>query len=184
MTVRDDQMKSLISGCIKQDRNSQRKLYQQCYSYAMSICMRYSNGYDDAVEVLNDAFMKVFTHIGQFDQSRSFKSWLRVVLINTALDHYRTNKKHNQTDELEAAWHCAEGASAESQLAYEDLLALVSQLSPAYRTVFNLYVIDGYKHQEIAKMLDISVGTSKANLTKAKANLRNMLQKYQLDERA
>ncbi len=169
----------IIKGCSKNDRESQKQLYKLYYSYAMSICLRYSRNYDDAVEVLNDAFMKVFSNIDKYDTARPFKAWLRVILINASIDHYKKNLKHNKNQELSETQGMTSDFRPDNEIRYEDLMRLVQKLSPVYRAVFNLYVIDGYKHKEIAEMLNINVSTSKANLTKAKANLRKMLKVYE-----
>jgi len=143
----------------------------------MSICLRYSKNADEAVEVLNDGFMKVLTKIKKYDQNRSFKGWLRKIMINTALDNYRHNLKYYHSYDVENGEAAPVAENALSDMAYQEIVAMVQNLSPAYRTVFNLYVVDGYTHEEIAEMLRISVGTSKSNLSKARENLRNMLKK-------
>ena len=150
----------------------------------MSVCLRYAKSEDDAVEVLNDGFLKVFKNLKKFDQTRSFKAWLRTILINTALDHYRKEKKHMHQEDISEVRNLDSGKRTDADLSYEELLQLVQRLSPAYRTVFNLYVIDGYKHHEIADMLGISEGTSKSNLTKARANLRDMIERTEVNTNA
>jgi RNA polymerase sigma-70 factor (ECF subfamily) len=174
---------ALLRECMEQDREAQRKLYQLYYGYAMSICVRYSKDAEEAREVLNDGFLKVFTRLSQYDRQRSFKGWLRRIMINTALDNYRHNLKHYHLLDVEAANPAADTFDAEQQLSYQELIRLVQGLSPAYRAVFNLYVIDGYTHEEIAAELGIAVGTSKSNLAKARANLREALKKTGIDER-
>ncbi len=167
----------LIQGCKRNDRESQRLLYQHYYGFAMGVCMRYCRTSDEAKEVLNDGFMKVFQKIDQYNPETSFYGWLKKILINTAIDHYRKEKKHYNHADLDSARHTsASTASAVDQLAHHELLALVQKLTPAYRTVFNLYVMDGYTHEEIATMLNISEGTSKSNLSKARENLKKMLE--------
>lgn len=148
------------------------------YAYGMSITLRYAESRDQAAVILNDAFMKVFTNIDHYDTDRPFKPWLRQILVNTAINHFHKNKHNRQWEELEAA---KEKMSNEetiiSGISYEEIIDMVQQLSPAYRTVFNLHVIEGFKHKEIAEMLEISVGTSKSNLAKAKRNLQAILEK-------
>lgn len=172
----------LLSGCEKNDRKSQKLLYKQFYGYAMSICFRYTHNEDDAMEVLNDAFMKVFTRIKQFDKSRSFKSWFRRILINTAIDHLKREMNYQNQLNIEDYEIKGHEWQADEHLMNEDLVQLIQKLSPAYRTVFNLFVIDGYSHEDISKMMQISVGTSKSNLAKARMKLREMLLK--LDKNA
>lgn len=141
----------------------------------MAICRRYALNDFDAAEVLNDGFLKVFTHIEKYDLEKPFKPWLARIITNTAIDHYRMNLKFSDHDDVDDHEEIGQAASIYEQLAYKDLLVLVQTLSPAYRTVFNLYAIDGYSHEEIASLLKISTGTSKSNLFKARQQLREKL---------
>lgn len=148
------------------------------YAYGMSITLRYAESRDEAAEILNDAFMKVFKNIRDFDTEKPFKPWLRRIIINTAINHYHQNKRYRDMESVDVA----EQALGKKEkiipgITYEEIIEMVQQLSPAYRTVFNLYVIEGFKHKEIAEMLDIAVGTSKSNLSKAKKNLQAILEK-------
>jgi RNA polymerase sigma-70 factor (ECF subfamily) len=167
----------LIQGCKRNDRESQRLLYQHYYGYAMSICIRYCKTKDEAQEVVNDGFMKIFQKIEQYKQDTSFKAWVRRIMINASIDHYRKELKHQKNRPLEDAYHSPSIGSAVDEMAYEELVGLIQKLTPAYRAVFNLYVIDGHTHEEIAEILGISDGTSKSNLMKARENLRKMLGK-------
>lgn len=169
-------MDLLIQGCKRNDRDSQRLLYQHYYSYALSICIRYSRNINEAKEVVNDGFMKVFGKIHQYNQESSFKGWIRKIMINASIDQYRKELKHQQQDPLEFAHNAFIPPQAVTDITSEELIGLVQKLSPAYRAVFNLYVMDGYTHEEIGKMLKISAGTSKSNLLKARENLRSMLE--------
>jgi len=180
----DKSLKSILEGCEKHDRKSQRLLYKQFFGYAMSICIRYTRNYSDAMEVLNDAFMKVFTQIKKFDQSRSFKSWFRRILINSSIDHLKKEIKYQEQQDIEELEVDNNHPRADQSIQHEELIRLIQQLTPAYRSVFNLYVIDGYGHEEIASILGISVGTSKSNLAKARRNLREMLKRIERNELA
>ena len=169
----------IIKGCRKQKRESQKELYQMYYAYGMSITLRYTESRDQAAAVLNDAFMKVFTNIKKYDANRPFKPWFRRILINTAINQYHKTKKQQQLTEFLSSDHqIQEDETIISGISYQELIEMVQKLTPAYRTVFNLFVIEGFKHEEIAGMLDISVGTSKSNLSKAKRNLRAILEHY------
>lgn len=176
----------LLAGCLRNHRQSQAMLYRQFYGYAMSVCLRYAPTRESALEVLNDGFLKVFTKLDQYDPAHPFKSWLRRILINAAVDHYRQEVRHHHHDTIEQAEPTAVSSSADahSQLAHEDLLRLIQRLSPAYRLVFNLYVMDGYTHDEIADQLGITVGASKSNLARARENLRQLLKQLNHDEYA
>jgi RNA polymerase sigma factor, sigma-70 family len=169
-------MQLLIQGCKRNDRDSQRLLYQHYYPYAYSICIRYSRNREEAKEVVNDGFMKVFGKIDQYDLNSSFKGWIRKIMINSSIDQYRKELKHQNPMNVDSSQvRLSEAPVILSDLSHEDLIVLIQRLSPAYRAVFNLHVIDGHTHDEIGKMLNISAGTSKSNLTKARENLRKML---------
>ncbi|MBB6500724.1 RNA polymerase sigma factor [Pedobacter cryoconitis] len=175
-------MQSIINGCIKKDRSSQYLLYKEFYSYCLAICRRYSLNDDDAAEVLNDGFLKVFTYIGKYDLTKPFKPWIARIITNTAIDHYRMNLKFSDHDDVSEHEDIGHGAAIYDHLAYKDLLILIQTLSPAYRTVFNLYAIDGYSHEEIAGLLKISAGTSKSNLFKARQHLREKLKVLNMNQ--
>jgi RNA polymerase sigma-70 factor (ECF subfamily) len=174
----------LIQGCKRGDRESQRLLYQHYYGYALSICCRYCHHNEVAVEVVNDGFMKIFQRIGQFNPESSFKAWMRRIMINASIDHYRKERKHLFHASIENVDVPIFNHIGTDELMYEELIRLIQQLSPAYRTVFNMYVIDGYSHEEISQMLKISTGTSKSNLSKARENLKRMLVKVNREEYA
>ena len=176
----------LLAGCLRNHRQSQELLYRQFYGYAMAVCLRYAPTREGALEVLNDGFLKVFTRLDQYDSSQPFKSWFRRILINTAVDHYRQEVRHHHHEDVEQIEQTAVSGAPDafSQLAHEDLLALIQRLSPAYRLVFNLYVMDGFTHEEIAAQLGISVGASKSNLARARENLRQLLKHVNYDEYA
>ncbi|MDF9798740.1 RNA polymerase sigma factor (sigma-70 family) [Catalinimonas alkaloidigena] len=173
----DGTLQTLITGCLKGKRKSQEKLYQRFYPYGMSVCLRYTDTEEEAIEVLNDGFMKVFAKLETFDQQKPFQSWFRRILINTSINHYHKNEKHKHHQPIEEGNQVADERSILSHLSYEEMIRLIQDLSPVYRTVFNLFVIDGYTHEEIAEALQISVGASKSNLFRARANLRVMLKK-------
>lgn len=172
-------LNKMIDGCLNGNRESQKMLYEHFFGYAMSICLRYSRSREESREILNDGFMKVFMRLATRDVNASFKSWLRRIMINAAIDHYRKNSKHYQLKDVDEsiAWISSGEADALHELSYEELIAMVQALSPAYRAVFNLYVIDGYTHEEIASQLDISIGTSKSNLFKAREHLKAAFKK-------
>ncbi len=143
----------------------------------MSVCMRYTDSREEARDVLNVGFMKVFQNIGRYQPSHSLESWVRRIMINTSIDHYRKNKKHRHHLEVEHAYGEFDRSvvSPVSRLSEEEIMGMVQNLSPAYRTVFSLYVLEGFNHREIAERLGISEGTSKSNLAKARGKLQRML---------
>lgn len=148
------------------------------YAYGMSITLRYADSREEAVTILNDAFMKIFSNIAQYDTERPFKPWLRRIIINTAINYYHKHKRSLQREELEnVESEIARDETIISKISYQEIIDLIQQLSPTYRTVFNLHVIEGFQHKEIAEMLGIAEGTSKSNLSKAKKNLQAILEK-------
>lgn len=168
----------IIKGCRKGERAYQKELYKAYYSYAMNICVLYSESREDAVETMNDGFMKIFQYISKFDLSRPFTPWLRRIMINAAIDRTRKNIKFNDIRDINEAEGAAGSESIISGITHEEILTILQQLSPAYRTVFNLYAIEGYKHEEIANLLGISAGTSKSNYAKARKKLQELLKDF------
>lgn len=177
-------VEKIIKGCRDRRRDSQKELYKMFYAYGMSITLRYADSRGQAAEILNDAFMKVFTNIRKYDTDRPFKPWLRQIIVNTAINHFHKHNDSWQREELEdVKSEIANSEEITSGITYQEIINLVQQLSPAYRTVFNLHVIEGFKHEEIAEMLGIAVGTSKSNLSKAKQNLQSILKKNLTEKR-
>lgn len=173
----DRVLAEIIQGCRKQDRESQERLYREMYAYGMSITLLYADSRPQAVSMLNDAFLKVFDGIRTFDTERQFKPWFRQIVVRTAIDHYRKSRRHQ---ELYAWSHNGEAEVEETILdaiSYRELIALIQKLSPAYRTVFTLYAVEGYDHAEIARMMNIAIGTSKSNLARARSALRELIHK-------
>ncbi|MGM0505850.1 MAG: RNA polymerase sigma factor [Bacteroidota bacterium] len=174
----DRVLSEIIQGCRRQNRMSQERLYRVMYAYGMSITLLYADSRTEAVTMLNDAFLKVFDSIERYDTERPFKPWFRQIVVRTAIDHYRKRSRHH---ELYALSHDGEMEVEVDErilddISYRELIALIHKLSPAYRTVFTLYAVEGYGHNEIARMLDIAVGTSKSNLARARAGLRELIE--------
>lgn len=165
----------LVAGCRKKDKRAQHELFRVSYSYAMSVCLRFSANADEAKEVLNDGFLKVFTQLDKYDPALSFAAWLRKVMVNTAIDHYRKHQRQTPHLDISKAEEAALPADALADLEAEDLLKLVQQLPQAYRMVFILHAVEGYTHEEIAARLGINEGTSKSNLAKARYKLQKQL---------
>jgi RNA polymerase sigma-70 factor (ECF subfamily) len=162
----------------------QKKLYEQYYSYCLKIVFRYLYHYDKAADVVNDAYVKVFKSLNSFyckqpeNIEPMFMGWIRTIMINTAIDRLR---KDNFLPEIgiinENVWIEDKGQASDQSLLYKELILEVKKLPPVYRTVFNMYVIDGFTHQEIASRLKIAVGTSKSNLFKAREILQKAIKK-------
>ncbi len=175
---KDEQVLSdleLIRRCSEGELRAQELLYRRYFSFAMSVCIRYTRNHCEAMEIVNDSFMKVLGNIGEFDGSGSFRSWYGRILVNTAIDNYRRNIKHNshlQISEVDASGELEPSVNAE--LSANEILSLFSNLPDNYRITFNLFEIEGYSHEEIGQMLDISTSTSRSNLSRAKKMLREL----------
>ncbi len=171
----DTDLTEVLLGCLKENRQSQKLLYEKFYGYGMSVCVRYAKNEDDAIEILNDGFLKVFNGLKKFDLNRPFKPWFRKIVINEAINHFKKHEKRMKNEQIKEAESSHSIDDILSKIAYEEVVTMIQTLSAAYRTVFNLYVIDGYKHEEIAEMLGISEGTSKSNLSKAREKLQKLV---------
>ena len=175
---RSDDQESIINACLKGNPSAQKTLIGMYYSFAKNISMRYVENKQDVDEIINDSFLKIFTNLAKYDQSQPFKAWIRKIIVNTAIDHFRKNKQfnyYNQTNIEEIAEVEIED-NIISKISQEEILSLINQLSPSYKIVFNLFVIEGYTHREIADMLGISEGTSKSNLMDARKKLQGLMQ--------
>lgn len=178
MPVENINLQLILEGCRRGNRNSQRKLYEFFYGYAMKICLRYAKTREEAVEILNDGFVKVFKNLDQFEQNNSFRPWLRRIFINAAVDYHRAHHKYPSHLELDTARQESEYEVILPEISpHEDILPILQELPPVYKMVFNLFVMEGYKHREIAAMLNISVSTSRSNFLRAKKKLREIILK-------
>ena len=165
----------LILGCRKEHPLAQKYLYQRYFGKMLGISMRYTSNREEAIEVLNMAFFKVFTNLHQFTEPGSFTGWMARIVFNCSIDHVRKQVTYKKVIDLNSERETSINNEAISNLATEDLYKAIQMLTPASRTVFCLYVIDGYKHREIGVKLDISEGTSKWHLATAKKQLKDIL---------
>ena len=177
-----DQLSEVIKGCIGGDRKSQHVLYKMLYGKMLGVCMRYSKDKDDALDVLQEGFLKIFANLKSYTGNGSFEGWTRRIMVHTALDNLKKDKYWIQRRSLKHAEENISEITEDDQKEYlninsDDIMQAVQQLSPAYRTVFSMYVVDGFSHKAIAEQLGISEGASKSNLSKAKMNLKKLLEK-------
>jgi RNA polymerase sigma factor (sigma-70 family) len=170
----ENDIQILIRGCLENNRNAQERLYKRFYPVMMPLCVRYVKDRNDALEVLNDAFLKVFKQLSTYDTSKAMLStWMRRIVINTAIDHLRRQKTIRDREMFPD--HIEEPGidnEAISKMSGDELLRLIRQLPVTTRLVFNLYGIDGFSHREIAEMLGISEGTSRWHLSDARRQLK------------
>jgi RNA polymerase sigma factor (sigma-70 family) len=172
----------LIKGSIAGDRRMQEELYRRFAPKMYAVCLRYANNTNDAQDLLQEGFIKVYKNLHRFRAEGSFEGWVRRVFVNTSIEHFR--KKTAQLSSVsEKEENTIEDAdiTALDSLAEKDIINLVQELSPGYRTVFNLYVVEGYSHKEIGEMLGISEGTSKSQLARAKSILQKKITQYLSD---
>ncbi len=164
----------LLNGCLAGDRRSQKQLYEKFSAKMYAVCLRYMGNADDAQDILQDGFIKVYKNLDKFRSEGSFEGWIRRIMANTAIEQLRRKKINFSVADKEEQLEL-KGANAVDKLGEKDLLTLVSSLAPGYRTVFNLYVVEGYGHKDIADMMHISEGTSKSQLARARMILQEKI---------
>lgn len=175
LPIKETELYKLLDSCRNGDRMSQDRLYKEFYAYAMGICLRYSRTSDEAIEILNDGFIKIFSKLHLYSTGLSFNGWLRKIMINSAIDYFRRNEKHYYSLDISHVQHESLSETALDNLSAQEIISSIQRLPPSYRMVFNLFVIEGYQHEEIANQLNITVGTSKSNLAIARNKLKKML---------
>lgn len=171
----------LIKGCLQNNADCQKKLFKKYYSKMLGICIRYAADYEEARDILQDVFIKVFDKLHQYNFDKPFSNWISRITVNTAIDQYRINKLKPVKTNLEFAENNAP-VDIISTLDAAELVQLLNKLPAGYRTIFNLYIIEGYTHKEIAEKLNIETGTSKSQLHKARAYFHQLVKIY-YDER-
>ena len=171
----------IIEGCINGDARAQKHLYEKYVNKMMGVCLRYSKDYEEAQDVLQDGFVKVFEKLKSYKGAGSLEGWVRRIFVNTAIDNHRKTKQQRQNIDLDSVDYqiSSEGWIIE-RLSANDLLKIVQILPDGYRMVFNLYAIEGYSHKEIADQLDISVNTSKSQYSRAKSHLRKLIEEAEI----
>lgn len=167
----------LIQGCIEGNRQMQKLLYKNYSSKMYGVCLRYSGNIDDANDLLQEGFIKVFKNLDKFRGDGSFEGWIRRIFVNTSIEHFRRKVKLYNITEIQENTVEETNLNILDTLAVKDIIILVNELSPGYKTVFNMHVIEGYSHKEIADILGITEGTSKSQLARAKGVLKKSLEK-------
>ena len=183
MKLEGEQLRELVEGCVAGRRKYQERFFKAYYGKMLSVCMRYIHDRDSAQEVVQEGFIKVFEKLAAYDFTGSFDGWMRRIFANMAIDVLRKNKRESFVEVHETTASQEDTINMEleellenSGLKAEIAMKAIDQLSPMYRTVFNMYVFENYSHKEIGEILQISEGTSKSNFFKAKANLRKALE--------
>ena len=171
-------LSDIIQGCLDGNAEAQEVLYNTFSAKMFGLCLQYINEYEEAKDILQEGFIRVFTNLNQYNQKGSFEGWIRRIMINTALEKYRD--KHylaRVDDEIEKSEQIIE-VDVVDDLSAQELMKFIHDLSPKYRMVFNLYAIEGYSHKEISVLLNISEGTSKSNLSRARTILQEKIFHY------
>lgn len=179
----EQRFEALVDGCLEGDRRSQQRVYELFYGKMLSVCLRYTKNTDQAKDILQDGFIKVFSSMEKYNRAGSFEGWIRRIMVNTAIDHFRRTKNAylllGEDRSMEEFGDVEEMDDGEDNdyldLKPADVINAMQKLTPAYRTVFNLYVFEEMTHKDIAETLGINIGTSKSNYAKAKANLKKIL---------
>ena len=169
----------LVKKCLEKDTLAQKHLFDVYSKKMMGVCLRYSRDSDEAQDVLQIGFIKVFEKLDMYNRTGSLEGWIRKIIVNTALDSIRKNKKFMNDVEIEKVDYQLHNYNEDAVdvLSAQDLLAVIQKMPVGFKTVFNMYVIEGYSHQEIADELNISVNTSKSQLSRARAHLQKVLTK-------
>ena len=172
------ELEEIIEGCYKGSRKHQEALYNMFASKMFGVCLTYTKDRDLAQDILHDGFFKVFKKFDKYNDAWSLNAWVRRIIVNTAIDHFRKMNRISNVDFQESAYIAGTHDEVSEASKTGDLSEIINMLPTGAKTVFNLYTVEGYKHKEIADMLNISVGTSKSQLSKAKSVLRDLVNKY------
>tara|TARA_B100000809_G_scaffold241829_1_gene265350 strand:+ start:702 stop:1232 length:531 start_codon:yes stop_codon:yes gene_type:complete len=171
-------LEEIIAGCQEGDRKHQETLYNMFSSKMFGVCLTYTRDRALAQDILHDGFFKVFKKFDQYNSSWSLNAWIRRIIVNTAIDHFRKTNRISNVDFQESVYLAGSYDETSEISKSSDLSDIINMLPKGAKTIFNLYTVEGYKHKEIAEMLNISVGTSKSQLSKAKSVLRELVNKY------
>ena len=174
----DKALDEIIKGCKQNKLKYQKALYDRYKDKMFAICVRYAKSIEEAEDVFQEAFVKVFKNIHQYDYKGSFDGWIRRIFVNTAITNYKLNKKRYYKEEIDVTDYERDSFEiTDSEFTMDELMKAINELPLGYRTVFNLYAVEGYKHKEIAEMLDIDINTSKSQYSRTKKMLREKLLK-------
>ena len=177
----DEKLEKVLNSCRVENRAAQKEIYEFYYSFVFSIVRRYVGSFEESKEVTNDVFFKIFTKLNLYQKGTNFKGWITQLAKRVAIDKYRADLNKIKTREKDEIPDTSERFDIQwlNKMDIEEKILLIQKLSPAYRLVFNLYVIEQFSHDEIAQLLNISTGTSKSNLAKARIQLKALMIKYQ-----
>lgn len=169
----------IIEGCARHDRKAQQMLYDRYSRFLFGICLRYAGDRAEAEDILQESFLKIYFSIKDYSGTGSFTGWIRKIAVNTAITYYHKNLKHKHHIEIEEYTSVETGVSSfeENMFTSDELMKVINELPPGYRMVFNLYAVEGFKHKEISEMMGIDINTSKSQYSRAKATIREKLER-------
>ena len=178
--------KQIIDGCCRKDKKAQKALFDRFAKVLLGICMRYAGRRDEAEDILQDGFVKIYGNIRDYAGTGSFINWMNKIMINTAITHYHRNLKHHYQQDIDDIRETdIEGYEYEgAEFTRQELFGVISELPEGYRMVFNLYALEGYKHKEIAELLEIDINTSKSQYSRAKGLIRKRLEVLKKERRS
>jgi len=171
----EDDLEDVILACRGNDSRAQRMLFQQFFGFVKGISLRYSSSTEEAEDILNESFLKVFQHLDRYDLQQPFKAWLRTIVVNTAISYYRKNQKFHGEIGLVHIQEFGFEETVIEQISADEILGLVQQLKPIYRTVFTMHVVDGYQLREIADTLDLNEATVRSHFARARLQLQELV---------
>jgi RNA polymerase sigma-70 factor (ECF subfamily) len=166
---------AFIHACIDKEPWALKKIYEDHYGVMHPTCLRYANNQDDALDILHDGFIKVFKNMDKYQVGTSLNAWIKRIMVNTAIDYYRKETRRRTSDLDQINTLATDDPDILSSMTADELLDALQKLSPAYRSVFNMYVIEGYSHRELADILEITESTSRSNLVKARNKLKEII---------
>ena len=174
-------LEEILDGCLKKRHSAQKQLYERFYGFSKSIALRYASSSEEVQEMMNDGFLKIFAKLDLYDQNLSFEAWFKTVMVRTSIDYYRKNHSRVAMVDIDELHYLSYDDHLLEKLSAEEILDLMKHLPPSYRAVFSLFIVEGYSHAEIAKILGINEGTSRSNLSKARLKMQEMIKKYTSD---
>jgi RNA polymerase sigma factor (sigma-70 family) len=173
--------KDWIESLVRNDRTAQKQLYEQHFGRLMGVCMRYAGSKEEAMDLLHEGFIKIFYNISKFKPGTSLEAWTRTIVMHTCIDHHRKSIRRRTSHMDDAIGLASDEPDVLSHLSEQEIIEAIQELTPAYRAVFNLYVVEGYSHKEIAEALQITEGTSRSNLVKARLRLQDYFSAKRMD---
>jgi len=169
--------KQIVEGCLRGEPKWQKILFEKYYGKMLAVCQRYSKDRDEARDILQEGFVKVFQKLGQFSFNSPFEAWVRRIMVNTAIDFYRKAATEPAMSDIDIAGDVLEQQDVISDMSHTELMGLLQELPAGYKIVFNMYVIEGFSHKEIAETLNVTEGTSKSQLAKARIYMQKLISK-------